>query len=163
MDINLYILANIAATFFTAYWLTKENKAQATVINSLKSQLDTLNPFVDILKKFADPNDIEKLLDIKAKILEHDTEIKRRQVIATTTQQMMKQVQVLYENELKPKYTNVINELTAFVLTYFCEENFPDKEERNAHLYLYFPTMADTLISYLDNTKEAPSVNDANL
>ncbi len=160
---EILIIINIVATLFTAYWLTKENKAQATVISTLKTQLDSLNPFVDIIRKVADPAEIDRLISVKKSLMEHDTEIQRRQIIENTSKQMIAEFSKRFEMEVKPQYGNALNEFANFIIMYFSVNNFPDKIDRNAHLRMYFPTQADILIKYLDEVSDSSPTRDDNL
>lgn len=153
---TLLIIINIIATLFTAYWLTKENNAQAKIIAALKTQLDTLNPFVDILKKFTNPDEVEKLLDNKLKLMEQDTEIKRREHIKQTNAYLKSEWAKRFEIDAKLQYGNSFREFSDFAVLYFSAANFQDKIERNAHIRMYFPTTADTVIKYLDEVAQKP-------
>lgn len=159
---EILIGLNTVAILIGAYWLTKENKAQATVISTLKAQLDTLNPFLDILKKFADPKEVEKILDNKLKLMEQETEIKRRQHITQTNEYLQKEWAKRFEIELKPKYDKTYKEFSDFAVLYFSQQNFSDKFERNAEIRMYFPTTADFLITYIDEVIEKPLDRDGN-
>jgi hypothetical protein len=153
---EILIIINIGATLFTAYWLTVKNKAQAEVITTLKTQVDTLNPFFDILKKFADPSEVEKILDNKLKLAEQDTELKRRQHITQTNEYLQKEWAKRFDLELKPKYEKTYKEFSDFAVLYFSQQNFSDIFERNAQIKMYFPTTADHFISYLDEVIGKP-------
>jgi hypothetical protein len=148
------LIINIVATIFTAYWLTEKNKAQVTIINALKTQLDTINPFVDIIKKVADPAEIDRLLAVKVKLLEHDIEIQRRQIIDRTSKDLQKEWSKRFEIDVKQKYGDTYGELANFVVMYFSKENFPDKIERNIQIKDFFPNMSEYLIKYIDEVME---------
>ena len=151
---EILIIVNIVATLLTAYWLTNENKAQATVITSLKTQLDTLNPFIDVLKKFTDASDIEKLLDVKTKLLEHDTEIKRREMISTISKQLESEWAIRFDKDIKQRYDTTYSELINFVVLYFSKDNFPNIIERNVQIKDFFPSLSEFIIKYLDKVSE---------
>jgi hypothetical protein len=161
---EVLIIINIIVTVFSAYWLTEKNKAQATIITTLKTQLDTLNPFIDILKKFSDPKDVEKILDNKLKLFEQDTEIIRRQHIKQTSAYLKLEWAKRFEIEMKPLYGQAFTEFSNFAIVYFSNANFTDMIERNAHIKMYFPSSADHLINYLDeviNKPDAPPSNNS--
>lgn len=154
---ELLIGLNIITTIIVGYWLTKENKAQARVIESLKTQLDLINPFVDILKKFSNPDEVEKILNNKWKILQQDTEILRRNHVTQTNEYLKKEWAKRFEMEMKPKYEKTYKEFSDFAALYFSKQNFSDVIERNAQIRMFFPTAADNLISYLDEIDQTSS------
>ncbi len=156
------IIINIVATLFTAYWLTKENKAQATIITTLKSQLDSLNPFVDIIRKVADPAEIDRLISVKKSLMEHDTEIQRRQIIEKTSKEMQAEWSKRFELDIKQKYDNTYTELANFAVMYFSKENFPDKVVRNIQIKDFMPLMSEYLITFLDEVYDKLPAPDGN-
>ena len=121
-----------------------------------KTQLDTLNPFVDILKKFADPKEVEKILDNKLKLIEQDTEILRRQHIKQTNEYLKQEWTKRFEIELKPLYGEIYTVFSDFAVLYFSEPHFKDKIEKNAYIRMVFPISADRFISYLDEVVDKP-------
>jgi len=160
--VEILIILNIAATFFTAFWLTKENKAQATVIATLKSQLDTLNPFLEIIRKVADPAEIDRLISVKKSLMEHDTEIHRRQIIEKTSKEMQAEWAKRFEIDVKQKYDKTYSELANFAVMYFSKDNFPDKVLRNIQIKDFMPLMSEYLIKYLDEVYDKHPGPDGN-
>lgn len=159
----ILIIANILATLFTAYWLTQKSNYQRQIIKDQSDKLNSLKTFTDILEKYINPEDIVKLLDTKKQLMEHDIEIQRRKVITDTSAQMQKEWRKLYDIELKPTLGVILNEFGSFIIAYFSTAHFTDKDERNVHIRLHFPTQADTLIKYFDEVKDNHSESNAKL
>jgi hypothetical protein len=59
---TILIIINIISTCFTAYWLNTRVNAQKQIITDQNNKLDLLKKFSDILEKYVNADDIEKLI-----------------------------------------------------------------------------------------------------
>jgi len=157
---SIFLAINILATLFTAYWLIKKINYQNLIINSQSEKLNELKKFGEIFGIFSEytkPELIKKLLDTERELMKQDTELIRRKTISETNEMLSKQWSTRYEVELKPIYEKSFQEFSDFVIVYFSQSHFPDKNLRNEHIRIYFPTVGETLIKYLDEVKNENS------
>jgi hypothetical protein len=156
MTTTILLIINILSTCFTAYWLTKRVNDQKLIINDQNNKLDHLKKFTDILEKYVNPDDIEKLLSTKEKLMHHDLEILRRDTISATNKFLSKEWSKVIEKNVLPQFEGIISEFSNFIFFYFSNANFKDKIERNGNIRMYLPEHADMIIRYLDEVCEKP-------
>ncbi|MBD3748450.1 MAG: hypothetical protein IE931_03040 [Sphingobacteriales bacterium] len=150
MTTTILIIVNIISTGFTAFWLTKRVNEQKLIIIDQNNKLDHLKKFSEILEKYVNAEDVEKLLSTKQKLMEHDLEILRRDTIKSTNKSLSEEWGKVVEKTIIPQFDGMIDEFSKFIFVYFSNAHFKDKAERNGHLRLYFPKNCDMIIRYLD-------------
>lgn len=153
----ILITINILSTFFTAFWLTKRVNDQKLIITDQNNKLEHLKKFSDILEKYVNAEDIEKLLSTKEKLMQHDLEILRRNTISSTNKSLSEEWGKVIEKTVIPQFDGMIEEFSTFIFVYFSKAHFKNKKERNGHIRLYFPKHCETIITYLDEVFEKPS------
>ncbi|MDI1322195.1 MAG: hypothetical protein PSV36_05565 [Algoriphagus sp.] len=151
---TILIIINILSTCFTAFWLTQRVNAQKQIIVDQNNKLDQLKKFSDILEKYVNADDIEKLLSTKEKLMQHDLEILRRKTISATNKSLSEEWGKVIEKSVLPKFEGILKEYSDFILFYFSKANYKDKAERNGYIKFYFPNYSDTIIQYLDEVRE---------
>ena len=142
------------STCFTAFWLTKRVNDQKLIIIDQNNKLDHLKKFSEILEKYVNAEDVEKLLSTKQKLMEHDLEILRRHTISATNKSLSEEWGKVIEKSVVPQFEGILTEFSNFIFSYFSKSNFKDKTERNGQIRMYFPENAEMVIGYLDKVRE---------
>lgn len=133
------IILNFVATCFTAFWLVKKTIFQKEIIDEQNKKLNKIKVFTEILEKYINPEDIEKLLLTKKTLMEQDIEILRRNTIKETNESLKNQWGKVIEKNVLPQYNEMIEEFSSFIFTYFSHSHFENKMDRDGHIRLYFP------------------------
>ncbi|WP_425638266.1 hypothetical protein ACPUEN_02570 [Algoriphagus yeomjeoni] len=163
MTTTVLIIINIISTCFTAFWLTKRVNDQKLIITEQNNKLDHLKKFSEVLEKYVNAEDVEKLLSTKQRLMEHDLEILRRSTISTTNKSLSEEWGKVIEKNIVPQFEGILTEFSNFIFSYFSKRNFKDKTERNGQIRIFFPEHADMVIDYLDKIHEKTSDQDENL
>jgi histidyl-tRNA synthetase len=158
METNIFLSSiSILSTVFVGIWLTHQNKAlskviesQGKIIEDQSKQISGIKSYTDIIEKFTDPKETEKLLETKLQLIKHDNEIQLRHKLEAVTNTITEEYIKKLELDGKQKYGKSYNELANFAISSFLQADFSGKTERNLAIKETFPTFGPIFIKYLD-------------
>jgi hypothetical protein len=170
MDPQILSYISIIATFVGGFYLKKQNDSliklsdtQTKLIETQTKQLDNLKTYSDLLSKFTNPEDIDKIAANKIKLVEQEYEFKLQEKIKDFSENFAQEVGKKIEIKHIDQFGTGIDEMINFSMDLIRQMDIKDTIRRNLIIKDRLPTFADIIIKYLDTPYQSNSDGQSNL
>jgi LPS O-antigen subunit length determinant protein (WzzB/FepE family) len=163
--LHILVLLNLASTVIGIFWLRQKVQHQATIIETQTKQIEGLDKYSKILTQIyekLDPNTVLKVLDNERLLMQQDTELLRRQTIKNVNEKLLKEWSASVKNNLMPQFDGIVSEFSNFIIFYFSQPYYSDKDLRNADIRTYFPNHGNIVITYFEQVRDKQPDQESN-